>query len=80
MPVQYILGEWSFRDLTLKMQSPVLIPRPETEVISQYISTVGVLLTTSLIAQGYKNLFEDMIILAFVARLAAPVGVCPVCP
>ena len=31
MPVQYILEEWDFRDLTLKMKSPVLIPRPETE-------------------------------------------------
>ena len=30
-PIQYILGEWGFRDLTLKTQRPVLIPRPETE-------------------------------------------------
>ncbi|XP_061314269.1 MTRF1L release factor glutamine methyltransferase isoform X2 [Pezoporus flaviventris] len=31
MPVQYVLGEWDFRDLTLKMRPPVFIPRPETE-------------------------------------------------
>ncbi|RZF38707.1 hypothetical protein LSTR_LSTR013697 [Laodelphax striatellus] len=31
MPVQYIIGEWEFRDLTLGMRSPVFIPRPETE-------------------------------------------------
>ena len=32
VPVQYILGEWDFHDLTLEMRPPVLIPRPETEV------------------------------------------------
>ncbi|XP_071669218.1 MTRF1L release factor glutamine methyltransferase isoform X2 [Patagioenas fasciata] len=31
MPVQYVLGEWDFQDLTLKMRPPVFIPRPETE-------------------------------------------------
>ncbi|KAM4654243.1 MTRF1L release factor glutamine methyltransferase isoform 1-T5 [Amazona ochrocephala] len=31
VPVQYVLGEWDFRDLTLKMRPPVFIPRPETE-------------------------------------------------
>lgn len=31
MPVQYVLGEWAFQDLTLKMKPPVFIPRPETE-------------------------------------------------
>ncbi len=31
-PLQYVLGVWSFRQLELKMQPPVLIPRPETEV------------------------------------------------
>ena len=32
MPLQYVLGDWDFRELTLKMTPPVLIPRPETEV------------------------------------------------
>ena len=31
MPVQYIIGEWDFYNITLKLQPPVFIPRPETE-------------------------------------------------
>ncbi|KAM7011672.1 MTRF1L release factor glutamine methyltransferase isoform 2-T2 [Passerculus sandwichensis] len=31
MPVQYVLGEWDFQELTLQMRPPVFIPRPETE-------------------------------------------------
>ena len=30
-PVQYVLGEWDFRALTLKCDRRALIPRPETE-------------------------------------------------
>lgn len=30
--MQYILGEWDFQGLSLKMVPPVFIPRPETEV------------------------------------------------
>jgi release factor glutamine methyltransferase len=30
-PVQYVLGEWDFRSLTLACDSRALIPRPETE-------------------------------------------------
>jgi len=30
-PVQYVLGEWDFRKLTLKVDRRALIPRPETE-------------------------------------------------
>lgn len=30
--MQYILGEWDFQGLSLKMAPPVFIPRPETEV------------------------------------------------
>jgi release factor glutamine methyltransferase len=32
-PLQYILGEWDFYDLTLKIGEGVLIPRPETEIL-----------------------------------------------
>jgi release factor glutamine methyltransferase len=32
-PLAYILGEWGFRRLTLKVDRRALIPRPETEVV-----------------------------------------------
>uniref|UniRef100_A0A8C5PTK6 HemK methyltransferase family member 1 n=1 Tax=Leptobrachium leishanense TaxID=445787 RepID=A0A8C5PTK6_9ANUR len=31
VPVQYIIEEWDFLDMTLLMRPPVFIPRPETE-------------------------------------------------
>ncbi|XP_004068788.2 hemK methyltransferase family member 1 [Oryzias latipes] len=39
MPVQYVIGEWDFRDLTLKMRPPVFIPRPETEELVEVVLT-----------------------------------------
>lgn len=40
MPIQYIIGEWDFCDLTLKMSHTpsVFIPRPETEELVQIAS------------------------------------------
>jgi len=32
-PVAYLLGEWGFRRLDLKVDSRALIPRPETEIV-----------------------------------------------
>ncbi|KAF5274884.1 hypothetical protein FQA39_LY07066 [Lamprigera yunnana] len=32
-PIQYIIQEWDFCGLTLKMKPPVFIPRPETEMM-----------------------------------------------
>jgi release factor glutamine methyltransferase len=32
-PLAYVLGEWGFRRLTLIVDSRVLVPRPETEVV-----------------------------------------------
>jgi release factor glutamine methyltransferase len=32
-PAAYVLGEWGFRGLTLRIDPRVLIPRPETEVV-----------------------------------------------
>jgi release factor glutamine methyltransferase len=36
-PVQYILSEWEFRGLTLKVDRRALIPRPETEQLVQRV-------------------------------------------
>ena len=33
-PIQYVLGEWDFRTLTLKCDRRALIPRPETEELA----------------------------------------------
>jgi release factor glutamine methyltransferase len=32
-PLAYVLGEWGFRGLTLKLDRRALVPRPETEVV-----------------------------------------------
>jgi release factor glutamine methyltransferase len=34
-PAAYVLGEWGFRRLTLKVDRRALVPRPETEVVVQ---------------------------------------------
>ncbi|XP_070758265.1 MTRF1L release factor glutamine methyltransferase [Enoplosus armatus] len=39
MPVQYVIEEWDFRYLTLKMRPPVFIPRPETEELVELVLT-----------------------------------------
>lgn len=36
-PVQYVLGEWDFRTLTLKCDKRALIPRPETEELVERV-------------------------------------------
>ncbi len=36
-PIQYVLGEWDFRDLTLKVDGRALIPRPETEQLVELV-------------------------------------------
>lgn len=33
-PLQYVLGEWGFRNLDLYLDHRVLIPRPETEIVA----------------------------------------------
>lgn len=37
MPIQYIIKEWDFRDITLKLEPPVFIPRPETEILVDFV-------------------------------------------
>jgi release factor glutamine methyltransferase len=43
-PLQYVLGEWGFRRLTLAVDPRVLIPRPETE----FVAGVAIELVTGL--------------------------------
>ncbi len=33
-PLQYVLGQWSFRHIELAVDARVLIPRPETEIVA----------------------------------------------
>jgi release factor glutamine methyltransferase len=35
-PIQYVLGEWSFRYVDLFIDGRVLIPRPETEIVAGF--------------------------------------------
>jgi release factor glutamine methyltransferase len=39
-PLAYVLGEWGFRRLTLKVDRRVLVPRPETEVVVERCLTL----------------------------------------
>jgi release factor glutamine methyltransferase len=36
-PLQYVLGEWGFRRLVLKVDRRALIPRPETEIVVERV-------------------------------------------
>ena len=40
-PLQYVLGQWSFRTLDLVVDRRVLIPRPETEVVVEHALAEG---------------------------------------
>src|SRR5215213_5522118 len=35
-PLQYVIGRWSFRRLDLYLDRRVLIPRPETEIVTEH--------------------------------------------
>lgn len=37
VPLQYLVGHWDFRHLTLELCPPVLIPRPETELLVAHV-------------------------------------------
>jgi len=37
VPVQYIVGSWDFREISLQVRPPVFIPRPETEQLVELV-------------------------------------------
>jgi release factor glutamine methyltransferase len=53
-PVQYVLGQWDFRTLTLKVDRRALIPRPETEQL------VDLVLQSPQVRNGEKPLVVDV--------------------
>ena len=44
-PIQYLLGNWDFYDMTVLCKPPILIPRPETEELVDYIIKSKILQT-----------------------------------
>ena len=46
-PVQFVLGRWDFRGISLKTDKRALIPRPETEQLVQLLLDSGVLAQSS---------------------------------
>jgi len=53
-PVQYVLGQWDFRKLTLKVDRRALIPRPETEQL------VDLVLKSAQVRANAKPLVVDV--------------------
>ena len=53
-PVQYVLGQWDFRKLTLKVDRRALIPRPETEQL------VDLVLKSAQVRANVKPLVVDV--------------------
>jgi release factor glutamine methyltransferase len=52
-PLQYVLGEWGFRRLTLAVDRRALIPRPETEVlVERALALISVLATPRVLDVG----------------------------
>jgi len=53
-PIQYVLGQWDFRHLNLKVDARALIPRPETEQL------VDLVLRSEVLKQPPKPLIVDV--------------------
>ena len=58
-PLQYVLGEWDFRSLTLKCDRRALIPRPETE---ELVTRVLKFLQTSQLSPNSRPTSQPLIV------------------
>ena len=58
-PLQYVLGEWDFRSLTLKCDKRALIPRPETE---ELVTRVLKFLSISNLQPSTSNLQPPVVV------------------
>jgi len=58
-PIQYLIGDWDFYGLTLHCESPVLIPRPETEELVEMVLSSVSSLTTSSSSSTSASTFVD---------------------
>ena len=62
-PIQYVLGEWDFRTLTLKCDRRALIPRPETEElvtrVLAWLDRSGEAVSRPLVQNGNSSFSES---------------------
>lgn len=70
-PVQYIVGEWSFRDLELMVDPRVLIPRPETEWVVEVALEAA---TTAGMTRGRARRYAEPTTTGVVADLGTGSG------
>ena len=56
-PLQYITGKAYFRDLVLSVDPSVLIPRPETELLVDFVDALGCLHFISINGLIHNNSF-----------------------
>lgn len=72
-PVQYLVGDWDFHNVTLLVRAPVLIPRPETEELVEHVlGDFGSAVTARVLDVGCGS---GAIVLAVLAARRAWTGV-----
>uniref|UniRef100_A0A8C5WCF8 HemK methyltransferase family member 1 n=1 Tax=Leptobrachium leishanense TaxID=445787 RepID=A0A8C5WCF8_9ANUR len=83
VPVQYIIEEWDFLDMTLLMRPPVFIPRPETEELVGLVLADGHNLLSSweprILEVGCGSGAVSLALLQRLPQRSAPRGTLRVC-